>query len=184
MFTLFSENNQVIVSLDSDRYLNERLTELEKANLRFVEINNLDPAQLGELKAHFPKLKLGIGNIKTLQTLEDAYQAGAAFASSPGFHATLAQTALVYSFPYLPSVATLSEALAAFNLGYQLVRAFPATLSFCTLLNRCIPELQQIPAEIEGDELDAYLTIPSVKMVSLLNPDKHQLSQLAVGIPA
>lgn len=184
MFSLFSENNQVIVSLDSDRYLIDRLTELEKAGLYFVEINNLAPAQLEELKTRFPKLKFGVGNIKTLQALEDAYQAGAAFASSPGFHPTLAQTALIYSFPYLPGVATLSEALGALNLGYQLVRTYPATLAFCTLLNRCIPELQQIPAEIEGDELDAYLTIPSVKMVSLLNPEKHLLSQLTVSIPA
>lgn len=184
MFSLFSEGVQVIVSLDSDKYLTDRLKDLEKAGLYFVEINNLPADELPALKNRFPKLNLGSGNIKTLQALEDAYQAGAAFASSPGFHPTLAQTALVYSFSYLPGVATLSEALGALNLGYHLVRAYPATLAFCTLLNRCIPELALVPAEIENEELDAYLTIPSVKMVSLLNPDKHQLSQLTVGIPA
>ncbi len=79
-------------------------------------------------------------------------------------------------------MATISEAMAAMSLGYKQVRPYPGNLSFCTLLNKCLPELQLYPAEIEWDEAEHFLNLPTVKAISIHNPNKKQLSTLASGI--
>ena len=76
---------------------------------------------------------------------------------------------------YLPGISTLSDAMQVIALGYQQARPYPATLSFCTLINKCFPMLRLYPAEIEWDEAEHYLTLTAVSAVSILNPEKSQL---------
>ena len=85
---------------------------------------------------------------------------------------------------YLPGVATISEAMAAMSIGYRQVKPFPANLAFCTLLNKCLPELNLYPAEIEWDEAEHFLNLPAVSAISIHNPDKKQLTALSSGIMA
>ena len=61
-------------------------------------------------------------------------------------------------------------------LGCQQARPYPASLAFCVLLNKSLPILRLYPAEIEWDEAEHYLILPSVAAVSILNPESKQLS--------
>lgn len=177
-------NQSIIVSLDVDNLLFDRLQQIIEAGFSLVEINSTEEQLLSQIIKQFPAVKIGAGGIITTQQLEQCYQAGVHFASSPGFLPSIAQTASIYSMNYLPGVATISEAMAAMSIGYHQVRPFPANLAFCTLLNKCLPELNLYPAEIEWDEAEHFLNLPAVSAVSIHNPNKKQLSALSSGIIA
>lgn len=177
-------NQSIIVSLDVDNLLFERLQQIIEAGFSLVEINSTEEQLLAQVIKQFPNIKIGAGGIITTQQLEQCYQAGVHFASSPGFLPSIAQTASIYSMNYLPGVATISEAMAAMSIGYSQVRPFPANLAFCTLLNKCLPALHLYPAEIEWDEAEHFLNLPAVSAISIHNPDKKQLTALSSGIIA
>ncbi|WP_115710531.1 bifunctional 4-hydroxy-2-oxoglutarate aldolase/2-dehydro-3-deoxy-phosphogluconate aldolase [Legionella sainthelensi] len=177
-------NQSVIISLDVDNFLFERLEQIQQAGFNLVEINSTDQKLLEQAIKHCPSIKIGAGNIIDTQQLENCYQAGVHFATSPGYLPAIAQTANVYSMNYLPGVATISEAMAAMSLGYMNVRPFPAELTFCTLLNKCLPHIRLFPAEIEWEEAEHFLYLPAVAAVSIHNPDAKQLSALTASILA
>jgi 2-dehydro-3-deoxyphosphogluconate aldolase/(4S)-4-hydroxy-2-oxoglutarate aldolase len=178
----FLGNQSIIVSLDVDNFLLQRLEQIIEAGFTLIEINSTEKKLLSQIMKQYPDIKIGSGGIIDTQQLENCYQAGVHFASSPGFLPAIAQTANVYSMNYWPGVATISEAMAAMNLGYQQVRPFPANLAFCTLLNKSLPNLNLFPAEIEWEEAEHFLNLPAVAAVSIHNPDKKQLSALSSGI--
>lgn len=178
----FFGNQSVIVTLDVDALLFERLQQVVQANFSVVEINCSEQALLRKILQDFPGLRVGSGNILTTQELEACYQAGVHFVSSPGFLPAIAQTASIYSINYLPGIATISEAMQVMALGYHQARPYPANLTFCASLNKYLPTLRLFPAEIEWDEAEHYLSLPAVAAVSIINPEKKQLHALSAGI--
>jgi 2-dehydro-3-deoxyphosphogluconate aldolase/(4S)-4-hydroxy-2-oxoglutarate aldolase len=171
-------NQSIIVSLDVDSFLINRVQQIIEAGFSLVEINSTDETLLSSISKQFPNIKIGAGGVITTQELEQCYQAGVDFATSPGFLDAIAHTANVYSMNYIPGVATISEAMAAMSIGYKQVRPFPASLAFCALLNKCLPDLLLFPADIEWDEAEHFLNLPSVSAVTIHNPNKKQLSAL------
>ena len=161
----------IMITLDLDPFLFDTLHRVQDAGFSVVEINTDDPSILGQVINDFPRLRIGAGNIISTQQLEACYKAKVDFITSPGLLPTLLQTAAVYSINYLPGVFTLSEAMQANAMGAQQVRPFPADLSFCARLSKSMPLLRLFPAEIEWEEVDHYLNLPSVSAVSMLNPD-------------
>lgn len=176
------DNQSIIITMDVDPYLFDKLRQIVKAGFSVVEINSSEPDILKKIIRDFPSLRIGAGNIINTQQLEDSYQAQVHFASSPGFLPAIAQTASIYSINYLPGVATLSEAMQVMALGYFQARPFPANLSFCASLNKCLPMLGLFPAEVEWDEAEHYLSLPSVKAVSISNPDSRFLETLSSSV--
>lgn len=171
----FINHQSIIVTLDVDALLYEKMNHLKEAGFSVVEINCVNQELLSNIIHDFPMLRIGAGNIVDTHQLETCYQAGAHFVTSPGFLPAIAQTAAIYSINYLPGVATLSEAMHAMSLGCHHVRPFPAHLSFCSLLNKCLPRLRLYPAEIEWEEAEHFFNLPSVAAVSILNPDNKDL---------
>ncbi len=179
MMEKITGNQSIIITLDVDALLFDKLKKIAEMGFLAVEINSVDKNILRKALINFPKLRIGAGNIVNTQQLEDCYQAGTHFVTSPGFLPALSQTANIYSITYLPGIATLSEAMAASSLGCQQVRPFPSNLSFCTLLNKYLPSLQLFPAEVEWDEAEHFLNLPSVAAVSIINPENKQLQALS-----
>ncbi|MFA5959433.1 MAG: multidrug DMT transporter permease [Tatlockia sp.] len=175
-------NQSIIVTLDVDALLFERLKQIAQAGFSVVEINCSEKGLLTKILQDFPALRVGAGNIITTQQLEDCYHAGAHFVSSPGFLPAIAQTAAIYSINYLPGIATLSEAMQVMALGYHQARPYPANLAFCASLNKCLPMLRLFPAEVEWDEAEHYLSLPAVAAVSILNPESKHLTALSAGV--
>lgn len=175
-------NQSIIISLDVDNFLFERLDQISNAGFTLVEINSTDTNLLTQVINQCPSIRIGAGGIVTTGQLEECYKAGVHFASSPGFLAAIAQTAMIYEMNFLPGVSTISEAMAAMALGFQQVRPFPANLGFCTVLNKCLPNLKLIPADIEWEEAEHFLNLPTVSAISINNPDKKQLNTMSSGI--
>ncbi len=178
MFDKISDAQSIIISLDVDVFLFDKLKHVVQAGFSVVEINSSEPTLFQKVLTDFPGLRIGAGNIMNSQQIEDCHQAGVHFMTSPGFLPTLAQTASMYSINYLPSVATVSEAMSAVALGYHNVRVYPANLSLCTILNKYLPLLRLFPAEIEWENVESFLNLPAVAAVSLLNPEIAQLKRI------
>jgi 2-dehydro-3-deoxyphosphogluconate aldolase/(4S)-4-hydroxy-2-oxoglutarate aldolase len=175
-------NQSVIIGLDVDNLLSERLEQIAEMGFSLVEINSTDQLLLTKIVTQYPSIKIGAGGIIDVQQLENCYHAGVHFATSPGFLPSIAQTANIYSLNYLPGVATVSEAMAAMSFGYTHVRPFPANLAFCNVLNKCLPHLKLLPGEIELEEAEYFLNLPEVAAVGINNPNKKQLTLLAATI--
>ncbi|WP_028389583.1 multidrug DMT transporter permease [Legionella fairfieldensis] len=175
-------NQSIIVTLDVDALLFDRLRQITHAGFSVIEINCNEQGLLKKILQDFPALRVGAGNIINTQQLEDCYNAGVHFVSSPGFLPSIAQTASIYSINYLPGIATISEAMQVMALGYHQARPYPANLDFCASLNKCLPMLRLFPAEIEWDEAEHYLNLPAVAAVSILNPESEHLNALSAGV--
>ena len=175
-------NQSIIVTLDVDAFLFDRLKQIGQAGFSVVEINCSEPGLLQKILQDFPSLRIGAGNIINTQQLEDCYQAGVHFVSSPGFLPAIAQTAAIYSINYLPGIATISEAMQVIALGYHQARPYPANLSFCASLNKYLPTLRLFPAEVEWDEAEHYLSLPAVAAISIINPEANHLTALSAGV--
>ena len=177
-------SQSIIITLDVDTLLFDKLNQVVDAGFTAVEINCIDQSLLSSALHHFPMLRIGAGNVLSTDQLEKSYQAGAHFATSPGFLPAITQTASVYGINYLPGVATLSEAMQASALGCQHVRPFPANLNFCNLLNKYLPLLRLYPAEIAWDEAEYFLNLPAVAGVSIINPEAKTLKTLSMMVCA
>ncbi|WP_350347454.1 bifunctional 4-hydroxy-2-oxoglutarate aldolase/2-dehydro-3-deoxy-phosphogluconate aldolase [Agromyces sp. G08B096] len=72
--------------------------------------------------------RVGAGTVVTVDQVEVAASAGAAFAVSPGLDAAVVRACLDAGLPPLPGVATPSEVMAAMGLGLTWLKAFPASV--------------------------------------------------------
>ena len=73
-----------------------------------------------------PDAVVGAGTVLNGQHYEQVVSAGARFAVSPGFTREIAAAALGSAVPLLPGSTTASEIMRAIELGYTLLKFFPA----------------------------------------------------------
>ncbi len=125
-----TNHSAIMVSLDVDGFLFDKLQSIAAAGLSVVEINSTDKNVLKSALNNFPSLRIGAGNVINTQQLEQCYEVGIAFVTSPGLSKSIAHTSNVYSINYLPGISTLTEALEAMELGCQHVRPLPQASLF------------------------------------------------------
>jgi 2-dehydro-3-deoxyphosphogluconate aldolase/(4S)-4-hydroxy-2-oxoglutarate aldolase len=73
-----------------------------------------------------PGAHVGAGTIVEPRQIDAAVKAGALFLVSPGTSPALAKAAAEAPVPFLPGVATPSEAMALRDLGFRALKLFPA----------------------------------------------------------
>ncbi|MCY4362170.1 MAG: bifunctional 4-hydroxy-2-oxoglutarate aldolase/2-dehydro-3-deoxy-phosphogluconate aldolase [Gammaproteobacteria bacterium] len=73
-----------------------------------------------------PGMHVGIGTVTSVEQLQRAKEAGAQFCVSPGMTERLVNTAGKLDMPYLPGVSTVSEVMAAREMGLGYLKFFPA----------------------------------------------------------
>ena len=79
-----------------------------------------------QIRAAMPGALIGAGTVLTPQSAADAIAAGAKFIVSPGMTPRLVEAAESWPVPFLPGAVTASEAMALSDLGYALLKFFPA----------------------------------------------------------
>ena len=99
-----------------------------------------------------------------------AQRAGARFASSPGTTPGLIKAARSLDFPFLPGVATPSEAMAARDLGLRELKLFPATAvggpKLLASMHGPLPDVRFCPTGgLDEQSIGSYLTQPNVLCV-------------------
>ena len=103
---------------------------LVAGGIRLLEITLRTPAGLAGAAAiirDVPDAVVGIGTVLTPDDLRRAVDTGARFALSPGATPDLLAAAANADIPFLPGVATASEAMAALAQGFDTMKFFPAS---------------------------------------------------------
>lgn len=94
-----------------------------------IEITLRTPAALqamGEIAKQFPDMRLSAGTVLTAEQFDQSADQGATLFISPGLTEALAAHALKKNYAWVPGVATASEMMRALELGFELLKFFPA----------------------------------------------------------
>ena len=143
---------------------------LHEGGIPVVEVTLRTAAALDAIRriaAEVPEVVVGAGTVTRADDLARARDAGARFTVSPGLTPGLAGAASRCEIPLLPGVATASEAMAARDLGFAILKLFPAEAIGGRELLRALagplPELEFCPTGGVGPEnFRAYLELPNV----------------------
>lgn len=118
----------VLVIEDSDLAV-DLARALYAGGISVLEVTLRTPRALDALEAirkALPELLVGAGTVIHAEQFQEALDAGAQFAVSPGCTERLAAAAEDSGLPYLPAVMTPSEVLMALEFGYRSLKLFPA----------------------------------------------------------
>lgn len=78
------------------------------------------------IMAEVPEAVVGLGTLLAPKDVEAAVRIGARFIVSPGTTPALLDAGAASGLPFLPGVATVSEAMQARAAGFSLLKLFPA----------------------------------------------------------
>ena len=122
---------------------------------------------IAAIAAQVPGATVGAGTITHPSQIEAALAAGARFLVSPGASPKLAAAAASAPVPFLPGVATASEALTLMELGFRAMKLFPAEavggVKLLSSLAAPLPDLKFCPTGgIDLAKAPAYLALPNV----------------------
>jgi 2-dehydro-3-deoxyphosphogluconate aldolase/(4S)-4-hydroxy-2-oxoglutarate aldolase len=175
---------------------------LARGGLDLIEVTLRTPGAVDAIRRirnEVPAATVGAGTVLTPELGEEAIAAGASFIVSPGMTPRLIEAADRWPVPYLPGVATVSEAMALFDLGYKVLKFFPAEpaggAAYLKALVAPLPGVLFCPTGgIDIANARDYLMLPNVAAVggSWLAPSKlvtrgefnaiTALAQQAVGL--
>ncbi len=102
---------------------------LVRGGLPVLEVTFRTPAAaaaIAAIRSEVPAATVGAGTILTVEQLQAARQAGAAFGVAPGFDPAIVGEAKRVGLPFCPGVATASELSQALTAGCAMVKFFPA----------------------------------------------------------
>ena len=127
-------------------------------------------AAIAAMRAAIPAAIIGAGTIVDPAQINAAIDAGAAFLVSPGMTQRLAEAAARAPVPFLPGIATASEALALRDHGFRAMKFFPAEAAggvrYLAALAGPLPELVFCPTGgIDAAGAAIYLAQPNVLCV-------------------
>ncbi|MDC8831859.1 bifunctional 4-hydroxy-2-oxoglutarate aldolase/2-dehydro-3-deoxy-phosphogluconate aldolase [Alteromonas gilva] len=98
-------------------------------NVKVIEVTLRTPNSLKiieSLSHEFPEAIVGAGTVTNMRQFAAAEMAGAKFCISPGSSNELLMGAMQGNTPLIPGVSTVSEAMCARNIGYKVLKFFPA----------------------------------------------------------
>jgi len=112
-------------------------------------------------------LLVGAGTVLTVEQVDRAIDAGAAFLVSPGTNPRIVEHAQMHRMPMLPGVATPTDIELAMSLGLEAVKFFPAEtmggVGALKALAGPYPNMRFLPTGgITREKLPDYLKLPSV----------------------
>lgn len=146
---------------------------LVRGGLPALEITLRTTAAMEALKAiaaDVPEAIVGAGTVLNEAQLDQIQAAGARFGVSPGCTAGLATAARKARMPFLPAVQTVSEALGLAELGFTVLKFFPAGSAggpaWLNAVAAPLPEIRFCPTGgINQENAATYLALPNVACV-------------------
>jgi 2-dehydro-3-deoxyphosphogluconate aldolase/(4S)-4-hydroxy-2-oxoglutarate aldolase len=132
-----------------------------------------------EVAKAVPEMFVGAGTVTQASEVDQVVQAGAKFGLSPGFTLELARAIDKSNLPFIPGAMTPSEVLNARDMGYSLIKLFPASLAggheMLKALSGPISGVKFCPTGgITIKNMTEYLNLPNVAIVggSWLTPQE------------
>lgn len=139
--------------------------------LRVLEVTMRTPVALGTIEAiakEVPQAVVGAGTVLSVEDARAALDAGARFLVSPGATASLLNAGI--DAPWLPGIATASEAMRLREAGLHHAKFFPAEAAggraMLKSLHGPLPDMRFCPTGgIGPDNAADYLALPNVLCV-------------------
>jgi 2-dehydro-3-deoxyphosphogluconate aldolase/(4S)-4-hydroxy-2-oxoglutarate aldolase len=159
-----------VVTLDDPECAVPLASSLKAGGISMIEVTLRTPRSLDVIRCiaeTLPDMVLGVGTIRRPEQIEPALRAGAKFLVSPGLSPALAAAAADAPVPFLPGVATVSEALAAVERGFDVLKFFPAEANGGAAALRAfagpLPDIRFCPTGgIDAVKAVDYLSLPNV----------------------
>lgn len=125
---------------------------------------------IANIKKHCPNMILGVGTVLMPDDVARCEDAGADFLVSPGLSPNLQARLQKTDLLVLPGTASPSEALSAFEAGFEMVKLFPAeAVGGAALLKAMyapMPKIQFMPTGgVRTTNMMSYLSLPNVYAV-------------------
>jgi 2-dehydro-3-deoxyphosphogluconate aldolase/(4S)-4-hydroxy-2-oxoglutarate aldolase len=138
-----------------------------------IEVTLRTPSALESIRriaAEVPEAHVGAGTVVTAAQAAEAAAAGASFLISPGSTPALREAMAATGLPYLPGVATASEAMTLLEHGITAMKFFPAEsaggVAHLKSLYGPLPQLRFCPTGgITPQTAASYLALPNVACV-------------------
>jgi 2-dehydro-3-deoxyphosphogluconate aldolase / (4S)-4-hydroxy-2-oxoglutarate aldolase len=162
-----------VLTIDKVEYAAPLARALVDGGLNVLEITLRTDVALeviSEMVRGVPGAVIGAGTVLTPDQGAAAMAHGARFLVSPGMTPRLIEAAAAWPVPYLPGVATASEAMALADMGYRVLKFFPAEPAGGTAALKAIgaplSDLVFCPTGgIDAAKAPAYLALPNVAAV-------------------
>lgn len=145
---------------------------LVAGGLPALEVTLRTPAALDVIRemAQVEGGVVGAGTLVTPADVAAAVAAGAKFGVSPGSTPKLLDAALEAGLPMLPGAATASEAMALLELGYSMLKFFPAEASggapALKAIGAPLPQISFCPTGgVSPSNAQSYLSLSNVVCV-------------------
>ncbi|MEN3539220.1 bifunctional 4-hydroxy-2-oxoglutarate aldolase/2-dehydro-3-deoxy-phosphogluconate aldolase [Microbispora sp. ZYX-F-249] len=146
---------------------------LVNGGLPVIEVTLRTPAALDAIRriaAEVPEAVVGAGTVRSPEDVEAATEAGARFLVSPGTTPGLLAAMLAAGVPFLPGVATATEAMTLAERGVRELKFFPAEpaggVTYLKALSGPLPDVRFCPTGgITPSNAPAYLALPNVGCV-------------------
>ncbi|PZW71215.1 2-dehydro-3-deoxyphosphogluconate aldolase/(4S)-4-hydroxy-2-oxoglutarate aldolase [Pseudomonas sp. URMO17WK12:I1] len=146
---------------------------LDAGGLQVLEITLRSPhglTAIRRLREERPHLCVGAGTVLDRHMLEAVEEAGAQFIVSPGSTDELLRAALQSPVPMLPGVASASEIMVGYALGYRRFKLFPAEVCGGTAALKALGgpfgDIRFCPTGGVGPaNLQRYMALPNVMCV-------------------
>ena len=143
---------------------------LEQGGITAVEVTLRTDAAIDsikEMKAACPNLIIGVGTVLSKSDLDESLEAGADFIVTPGSTAILRDAGIHCGKPFIPGVATPSEAMACLELGLTTLKLFPAEIvggtSLLKAMSGPLSQLRFMPTGgVTTQNLTSYLGLKNV----------------------
>ncbi|SHF39222.1 bifunctional 4-hydroxy-2-oxoglutarate aldolase/2-dehydro-3-deoxy-phosphogluconate aldolase [Streptoalloteichus hindustanus] len=162
-----------VVVLDEAAHAVPLARALLRGGIRVIEVTLRTPAALAAIErigAEVPDVVVGAGTVTTGEQAEQAAKSGAKFLISPGATDRVLDAMEQTGLPFLPGVATVSEAMRAAERGLTALKFFPAEAAggvpYLRSIAGPLPGLRFCPTGgITPARAGAYLSLPNVGCV-------------------
>ncbi len=146
---------------------------LLEGGIDVMEITLRHSAGLAAIEAvakQVPLMQVGAGTLTRAAEMQQVKDAGARFALSPGMSEALVQAAIDCQLPFMPGVMTPSEVMQARDLGFGLMKLFPAAqaggLGMLKALSGPLGDVRFCPTGgVTPENMTEFLKLPNVAMV-------------------
>ncbi|MCG6114444.1 MAG: 2-dehydro-3-deoxy-phosphogluconate aldolase [Mesorhizobium sp.] len=143
---------------------------LMRGGLPAIEVTLRTPHALDAIRLiadEAPEVIVGAGTVRNAAQFQEAAAAGSRFIVSPGVTQELIDAANISRMPFLPGVATPSEAMALIEEGLTMMKFFPAEpaggAEYLKALSSPLPEARFCPTGgITAESAARYLALPNV----------------------
>jgi 2-dehydro-3-deoxyphosphogluconate aldolase/(4S)-4-hydroxy-2-oxoglutarate aldolase len=162
-----------VVTLDDARHSIDLAQTLLHAGLPVIEVTLRTSSALDAINAiakAVPEAVVAAGTVISASQIREVADAGAKFIVTPGTPLSLAEHLRESPIPVLPGCSTVSEAMALSDLGFKILKFFPAAASggaaWLKSVHGPLPKISFCPTGgIDLTGAPSYLSLPNVVCV-------------------